>query len=196
MTGAISIILAGVGGKGVITATNVLAQGLVALGYDVKVSEVYGMSQRGGSVHSQVRFGEKIYSPLIEKGTADFILGFDQIEALRWGSFLKQEGQMIVNQTDLIIDTYKGKFDDSFDQYKHVTFVEGAAIAKETGNIRNENFVMLGALLQALDFEFDAWKGTMEKHIKKQHQAESILSLLRGMSELKTLVKKEKVYGV
>jgi len=196
MTKATSIILAGVGGKGVITATNVLAQGLVSLGYDVKVSEVYGMSQRGGSVHSQVRFGEKIYSPLIEKGTADYILGFDQIEALRWGSFLKQEGRMIVNHTDLVTDTYKGKFDDSFDQYSHVTFIEGEAIAKETGNRRNENFVMLGALLEALGFEFGEWKGTLEKHVKKQYQEESILSLLRGMQELKTNGTKETVYGV
>lgn len=84
MNTATSIILAGVGGKGVITVTNVLSQGLVTLGYDVKVSEVHGMSQRGGSVHAQVRFGDKIYSPLIEMGTADYIVGFDQIEALRW----------------------------------------------------------------------------------------------------------------
>ncbi|WP_042214209.1 indolepyruvate oxidoreductase subunit beta [Paenibacillus borealis] len=194
MTAATSIILAGVGGKGVITVTNVLSQGLVALGYDVKVSEVHGMSQRGGSVHAQVRFGDKIYSPLIEMGTADYIVGFDQIEALRWGSFLKLEGRMLVNLAELNEDTYKGKYDDSFSRYKHVTYVEGTAIAKETGNVRNENFVMLGALLQALGFEFDVWKSTMEKYIKKQYQEDSILSLLRGMREQRAVEEKETVY--
>ncbi|WP_342422450.1 indolepyruvate oxidoreductase subunit beta [Paenibacillus sp. FSL E2-0178] len=194
MTAATSIILAGVGGKGVITVTNVLSQGLVALGYDVKVSEVHGMSQRGGSVHAQVRFGDKIYSPLIEMGTADYIVGFDQIEALRWGSFLKQEGRMLVNLAELNEDTYKGKYEDSFSRYKHVTYVEGTAIAKETGNVRNENFVMLGALLQALGFEFGAWKSTMEKYIKKQYQEDSILSLLRGMREQRVVEEKETVY--
>lgn len=194
MTAATSIILAGVGGKGVITVTNVLSQGLVALGYDVKVSEVHGMSQRGGSVHAQVRFGDKIYSPLIEMGTADYIVGFDQIEALRWGSFLKQEGRMLVNLAELNEDTYKGKYEDSFSRYKHVTYVEGTAIAKETGNVRNENFVILGALLQALGFEFDVWKSTMEKYIKKQYQEDSILSLLRGMREQRVVEEKETVY--
>lgn len=194
MTAATSIILAGVGGKGVITVTNVLSQGLVALGYDVKVSEVHGMSQRGGSVHAQVRFGDKIYSPLIEMGTADYIVGFDQIEALRWGSFLKQEGRMLVNLAELNEDTYKGKYEDSFSRYKHVTYVEGTAIAKETGNVWNENFVMLGALLQALGFEFDVWKSTMEKYIKKQYQEDSILSLLRGMREQRVVEEKETVY--
>ncbi|OMF31230.1 indolepyruvate oxidoreductase subunit beta [Paenibacillus sp. FSL H8-0259] len=194
MTAATSIILAGVGGKGVITVTNVLSQGLVALGYDVKVSEVHGMSQRGGSVHAQVRFGDKIYSPLIEMGTADYIVGFDQIEALRWGSFLKQEGRMLVNLAELNEDTYKGKYEDNFSRYKHITYVEGTAIAKETGNVRNENFVMLGALLQALGFEFDVWKSTMEKYIKKQYQEDSILSLLRGMREQRVAREKETVY--
>ncbi|MEK3904673.1 indolepyruvate oxidoreductase subunit beta [Paenibacillus sp. FSL R7-0179] len=194
MNTATSIILAGVGGKGVITVTNVLSQGLVTLGYDVKVSEVHGMSQRGGSVHAQVRFGDKIYSPLIEMGTADYIVGFDQIEALRWGSFLKQDGRMLVNLAELNEDIYKGKYDDSFSRYMHVSFVEGRAIAKETGNVRNENFVMLGALLQLLGFEFAAWKSTMEKYIKKQYQEDSILALLRGMRDQAAMEEKETVY--
>lgn len=194
MNAATSIILAGVGGKGVITVTNVLSQGLVALGYDVKVSEVHGMSQRGGSVHAQVRFGDKIFSPLIEMGTADYIVGFDQIEALRWGSFLKQDGRMLVNLAELNEDIYKGKYDDSFSRYQHVSFVEGRAIAMETGNVRNENFVMLGALLQLLGFEFAAWKSTMEKYIKKQYQEDSILALLRGMRDQAAMEEKETVY--
>ncbi|AIQ47415.1 hypothetical protein R70723_17085 [Paenibacillus sp. FSL R7-0273] len=196
MTESTSIILAGVGGKGVITITNVLSHGLVAHGYDVKVSEVYGMSQRGGSVHAQVRFGTTIYSPLIEKGTTDYVVGFDQIEALRWGSFLKQEGRMLVNMAELKEDTYKGTDEGSFKQYRNVSFIQASAIAKETGNIRNENFVMLGALLQSLGFGFDTWQSTMEKYIKKQFQEGSILSLLRGMSEQLAVEEKEIVYGL
>ncbi|AZS14153.1 indolepyruvate oxidoreductase subunit beta [Paenibacillus lutimineralis] len=196
MSESISIILAGIGGKGVITVTNVLSHGLVTLGYDVKVSEVHGMSQRGGSVHAQVRFGTSIHSPLIEKGTADYIVGFDQVEALRWGSFLKLEGRMLVNMAELKDDTYKGIYESSFSQYLNTTFIQASTIARETGNIRNENFVMLGALLQSLGFEFDVWRPTMEKYIKKQFQEGSILSLLGGMREQLAAEEKETVYGL
>lgn len=184
MNGVKSIILAGIGGKGVITVSNLLSKGLVAFGYDVKVSEVHGMSQRGGSVHAQVRFGDKIYSPLIEKGTADIVLGFDRLEALRWVSYLKKNGIMIVNNTTINIDTYKGQIDNNFDRYNNVKLIEAGVIAKELGNIRNENFVLLGALLRVLDFNYDMWKEIFKQNIKKTDPESCINSILRGMEEI------------
>lgn len=103
---------------------------------------------------------------------------------------------MLVNMAELKEDTYKGTDEGSFKQYRNVSFIQASAIAKETGNIRNENFVMLGALLQSLGFGFDTWQSTMEKYIKKQFQEGSILSLLRGMSEQLAVEEKEIVYGL
>ncbi|MBZ9609091.1 indolepyruvate oxidoreductase subunit beta [Clostridium estertheticum] len=179
-----SIILTGIGGKGVITISNILSNGLVAIGYDVKVSEVHGMSQRGGSVHAQVRFGDKIYSPLIEKGTADIILGFDRLEALRWGSYLKKDGLMIVNNTTTNIDTYKGEINNSFDRYNNVKLVEARLIVEDLGNNASENFLLFGVLLKSLDFNYSFWKEIFKENIKKSYQESSIISILRGMEEI------------
>ena len=92
-----SIILVGVGGQGTILASKLLTTGLMNAGYDVKMSEIHGMSQRGGSVSSQVRYGEKVYSPVIEIGGADILVSFEKMEALRWLDYLKPEGKIVVN---------------------------------------------------------------------------------------------------
>ena len=92
-----SIMLVGVGGQGTILASKLLTTGLMNAGYDVKMSEIHGMSQRGGSVSSQVRYGEKVYSPVIEIGGADILVSFEKMEALRWLEYLKPEGKIVVN---------------------------------------------------------------------------------------------------
>lgn len=181
-----SIVLAGVGGKGIITATHLLSRGLVTLGYDVKVSEVHGMSQRGGSVFSQVRFGEKIYSPLIERGTADIVAGFDLLEALRWSDYLKQDGHLIVNNINLKIGSFDGSPERGFDSFKRVDFVEATRIAKETGSARNDNFVMLGALVKALGFGFEEWCAAVEGQIRPQHLEAGLLAIKRGMEQIRS----------
>lgn len=90
-----SILLVGVGGQGTILASKILTTGLIENGYDVKMSEVHGMSQRGGSVSTQVRFGKKVYSPIIGEGTADILVSFEEMEAARYAKFLKQDGKMV-----------------------------------------------------------------------------------------------------
>ena len=97
-----SILFVGVGGQGTILASKILTEGLLRNGYDVKMSEVHGMAQRGGSVTTQVRFGEKVYSPLIEKGKADAIVAFEKSEALRALPYLKEDGHLIVNDYEII----------------------------------------------------------------------------------------------
>ena len=94
------IMIVGVGGQGSLLASKLLGRVLMNEGYDVKVSEVHGMSQRGGSVVTYVRFGDKVYSPIIEQGEADFIISFEKLEAARWASFLKKDGRIIVNSPD------------------------------------------------------------------------------------------------
>ena len=92
-----SIMLVGVGGQGTILASKLLTTGLMNAGYDVKMSEIHGMSQRGGSVSSQVRYGKEVYSPVIEIGGADILVSFEKMEALRWLEYLKPEGKIVVN---------------------------------------------------------------------------------------------------
>lgn len=96
-----NIMIVGVGGQGTLLASKLLGYVLMENGYDVKVSEVHGMSQRGGSVVTYVRFGDKVYSPVIDKGEADYILSFEKLEAARWLSYLKKDGHMIINTQEV-----------------------------------------------------------------------------------------------
>jgi len=96
-----NILLVGVGGQGTILASKILSEGLVEAGYDVKMSEIHGMSQRGGSVSTQIRFGEKVYSPIIGQGQADVIVAFEKMEALRWVPYLKEGGKMVINDHEI-----------------------------------------------------------------------------------------------
>lgn len=103
-----NILLVGVGGQGTILASKLLTLGLMEEGYDVKMSEIHGMSQRGGSVSSQVRYGEKVWSPVIEKGSADMIVSFEKMEALRWLEYLKKDGKVVVNNHEMMPYCYHG----------------------------------------------------------------------------------------
>ena len=96
-----SIILVGVGGQGTILASKILSEGLMSAGYDVKMSEIHGMSQRGGDVSTQVRFGSKVYSPIVGRGQADVVVAFEKMEALRWLEYLKPDGKMVINDFEI-----------------------------------------------------------------------------------------------
>ena len=154
-----SILFIGVGGQGTILASKILSEGLLRNGYDVKMSEVHGMAQRGGSVTTQVRFGEKVYSPLIEKGKADAIVSFEKSEALRALPYLKEGGHLIVNDYEIHpvpVLIGQEKYPEGVDivlknTVENTVIVKAAEIAKELGNIKAQNVVLLGALLKALD---------------------------------------------
>ena len=96
-----NILLVGVGGQGTILASKILTSGLIEAGYEVKMSEIHGMSQRGGSVSTQVRYGKKVYSPIVGKGSADVIVAFEKMEALRWLEYLKPDGKMVINDFEI-----------------------------------------------------------------------------------------------
>ncbi|MTK12227.1 MAG: indolepyruvate oxidoreductase subunit beta [Clostridiaceae bacterium] len=165
-----SILFVGVGGQGTILASKVLTEGLLKHGYDVKMSEVHGMAQRGGSVSTQVRFGKKVYSPLIEKGDVDVIVSFEKSEAARWISYLKKDGYLVVNDYEIhpvpvLIgqEEYPQNVNEKLKEtVKNTIVVNATKIAEELGNIKAQNVVLLGALIKALNLEDIDWNGVLE----------------------------------
>ncbi len=169
-----NILLVGVGGQGTILASKILTSGLMKAGYDVKMSEIHGMSQRGGSVSTQVRYGDKVYSPIVGKGSADVIVAFEEMEALRWLDHLKIGGTMVINDYQIqpvpvnlgsaeypqgIIEHLKGICD--------VHAFKAADIATELGNPKAMNIVLLGALVKSMGGLDDIdWDAEIEANVK------------------------------
>jgi indolepyruvate ferredoxin oxidoreductase beta subunit len=166
-----NILIVGVGGQGTILASRVLSGVIQKLGLDVKVSEIHGMAQRGGSVVTQVRYGKKVASPIIPQGEADIILAFEKLEALRWHSFLKENGSILVN--DQRIDpmpVIMGAADypvDALDTIrstrKNVTVIDALKLAIEAGNSKSVNVVLLGLLSKYLKIDKEIWLDVMEE---------------------------------
>lgn len=161
-----SILFVGVGGQGTILASKVLSRGLMDMGFDVKMSEVHGMAQRGGSVSTQVRYAHKVYSPLIEPGRADAIVSFEKSEAGRWIHFLKQGGTLIANNHEIRPytvnvgkETYpEGLFDELTSKIEHSFIIDADAEAKALGNVKVSNMVLLGRLIMSLQLEDYDWE--------------------------------------
>ncbi len=161
-----NVLFVGVGGQGTILASKILTEGLLKSGYDVKMSEVHGMAQRGGSVTTQVRFGEKVYSPLIEKGKVDVIVSFEKSEAARYLPYLKKDGYIVVNNYEIHpvpVLTGKEKYPENVnerlgDVVNNIVIINAAEIAKNLGNIKAQNVVLLGALIKVLKLESINWE--------------------------------------
>jgi indolepyruvate ferredoxin oxidoreductase beta subunit len=160
-----SVLFVGVGGQGTILASKILTEGLLKSGYDVKMSEVHGMAQRGGSVTTQVRFGEKVYSPLIEKGKVDVIVSFEKGEAARYLPYLKKDGHVVVNDYEIHpvpVLIGKEKYPENVnerltDAVDNIVIMNAAEIAQKLGNIKAQNVVLLGALIKVLKLEDINW---------------------------------------
>ena len=158
-----NIMIVGVGGQGSLLASKLLGRLLVDEGYDVKVSEVHGMSQRGGSVVTYVRYGEKVYSPIIEDGEADFIVSFEKIEAARWLSCLKKDGKIIVNTQQIDpMPVIIGKAEypaDALDKIKEegafVDAIDALSIANDAGNAKAVNIVLMARLAKYFDITIE-----------------------------------------
>ena len=154
-----SIMIVGVGGQGTLLASKTLGKLLVSEGYDVKVSEVHGMSQRGGSVVTYVRFGEKVYSPIIDKGGADYILSFEKLEAARWLEYLKPDGQIITNlhETEpMPVITGAMKYPENLVEKMEalgakVDAIDALKLAEEAGSSKAVNLVLMGRLSRYFD---------------------------------------------
>ncbi len=155
------VIISGVGGQGILLASDILSDVCMKAGYDVKKSEVHGMSQRGGDVVSHVVFGEKVYSPLIGRGDADIILSFEKVEALRNIEFLNENGIIIVNDLEIYplpvacgMAEYPHNPIEEIKKYvKKVVVIDGQQKARDLGNIRIMNVILLGVLAGYLDID-------------------------------------------
>jgi indolepyruvate ferredoxin oxidoreductase beta subunit len=149
-----NIFLSGVGGQGTILASNILAEVFLKAGYDVKKAEVHGMAQRGGDVTTHFRYGKKVYSPLIKYGDADFLLSFEELEALRYINWVKPEGKIIINKQEIFPPAvnlgnmaYPQDVAKTFKKYfkNNVWVIDGQGIAKKLGNAQAANVVLVGA---------------------------------------------------
>jgi len=169
----LNIMIVGVGGQGTLLSSRVLGNVALKSNYDVKVSEVHGMSQRGGSVVTYVKMGSKVYSPIIEKGEADIILAFEQLEALRWIDYLKSDGMMVINEqkiNPMPVIMGKAKYPENIiekisEKYKNVKSVDALKIAKQCGNIKAVNMVLLGLMAGFTDIEKNVWLEAMTEVI-------------------------------
>ena len=168
-----SLMIVGVGGQGTLLASKLLGRLLVSEGYDVKVSEVHGMSQRGGSVVTYVRFGEKVYSPIVERGEADYIISFEKAEAARWLPFLKKGGKMIVNtqQIDPMPDIIgaaeypENVIEEMIALGVDIDAIDALTPALEAGSAKAVNIVLMGRLARHFDIPREKWTAAIEQSV-------------------------------
>ncbi len=186
-----NILLVGVGGQGTILASKILSSGLVEAGYDVKMSEVHGMSQRGGNVSTQIRFGKQVFSPIIGKGEADLIVAFEKMEALRWIEYLKKGGKMVINDYEIpsapILmgkETYPDGIIEELAGKANVAVFKAADVAKELGNSKIMNVVLLGALVKALDIPGIDWEQVIRDNVKKGFEELNIKAFRAGQAQV------------
>ena len=174
-----NILVCGIGGQGVMTATEILAEAAISQGHDVKKTEVAGMAQRGGVVTSHLRFGPKVLSPQIDPGTVDVLLGFEGAEALRWAHYLRPEGLALVNNARLVPPVVElGLFDYPADPIgairaggHSVVAFDALSIARELGDMRMGNTVMLGAIADHLPFPPDVLLDCIVRRFARKGEA-------------------------
>lgn len=184
-----SILLVGVGGQGTILASKLLTTGLMEAGYDVKMSEIHGMSQRGGSVSSQVRYGEKVESPVIELGSADILVSFEKMEALRYLNYIKPKGKVVVNDFEInSMPILSGKADYPQNALKvlrekaNTIVIDAASEAEKLGNQKVMNIILLGTIVKAMGLEEIDWEKILKDNIKEKLVDVNIKALNVGMN--------------
>ena len=167
-----SAILVGVGGQGAILTAKVLVNGLMKAGYDVKMSEVHGMSQRGGSVSTQVHWGEKVYSPVIGSGAADIMVAFEKMEAVRYAHFLKPDGIAVINDYSIPsatvaagLETYPDGCLEAMEANFKCYTLDAAKIAMDLGSAKCMNIVLFGAMTKALAMDDIDWEEIIKETV-------------------------------
>lgn len=177
MSRTLNISLVGVGGQGTLLASEILCQVALLSGKDVKKSEVHGMAQRGGSVVSQVRIGDKVHSPLIAVGETDILISFEKLEALRYAHFLAADGVAMVNDQEIrpvTVSSGQASWPEDLDGRLKSTFAKlellpALKMARELGNVRTMNVVMIGALSNYTDIPEEIWQEAIKSLVKPQY---------------------------
>lgn len=168
-----NIMIVGVGGQGTLLASKLLGRLLLGKGYDVKVSEVHGMSQRGGSVVTYVRWGERVFSPIIDRGQADCILSFELLEVARYTEYLKPEGRIIVNSQQINpmpVIAGMAEYPENLEQTMkaagiNVDALDALSLAQEAGSSKAVNLVLMGRLSRHFDFTQEEWMEAIEQSV-------------------------------
>ena len=171
-----SIMIVGVGGQGSLLASRIIGNVLLSQGFDVKVSEVHGMSQRGGSVVTYVKYGDKVYSPVIEKGEADIIMSFELLEAARWLSYLKKGGHLITSTQQLDpmpVITGAAQYPENITDKlaalgADVISADALSLAQQAGNAKASNVVLIGLIASKMDFPDDVWKSAIKQCVPEK----------------------------
>jgi len=186
----LNILIVGVGGQGTLLASRIIGNVALKKNCAVKVSEVHGMSQRGGSVVAYVKMGQKVCSPLVEKGEADVILAFEQLEALRWLGYLKNGGKIIINEqkiNPMPVIIGKAKYPDGIinrikKTYSNVVSANALQIARESGSIKAVNLVLLGILAKSISIEKELWLDTIKETVPQKFLEVNIKAFEAGYS--------------
>lgn len=167
-----NIMIVGVGGQGTLLTSRVLGGITTAAGYDVKLSEVHGMAQRGGSVVTFVRYGDKVNEPIVEEGQADVLIAFEKLEAMRYAHFLKEDGVIIVNDHEMVPMTvvignasYPENIIETLSQKHKVVAINAMDEAKKLGNVRCFNVIILGVAAKSMDFSKEQWLEVIEQTV-------------------------------
>jgi indolepyruvate ferredoxin oxidoreductase beta subunit len=171
--GTTNVLVAGVGGQGVILASDIMSEVFMEAGYDVKKSEIHGMAMRGGIVTSHFRFGKKVYSPLIKEGEVDILFAFEQLEGLRWINHLRRKGKIIMNDNKINppavnlgdMDYPKDIPETIMNRFKDFYLVKGTEIALQMGDVRAANVVLLGAMSKLFEIKEDLWLKTILNYL-------------------------------
>ncbi|THB73650.1 MAG: indolepyruvate oxidoreductase subunit beta [Desulfobulbaceae bacterium] len=188
MSDLTNILFSGVGGQGILLASELTATGLLASGFDVKKSEVHGMAQRGGSVTAQLRYGKKVYSPLIEPGGADVQMAFEMMEAVRYLPYLHKDSTVIVNTQHILPPSVatgqalypENVLDELIKRDIKVIAVDAFTIAKEAGEVRTANVALVGALSVYLPVEEDVLTDIIERRVPERFRKENLAAFAAG----------------
>jgi indolepyruvate ferredoxin oxidoreductase beta subunit len=187
-----NILLVGVGGQGTVLASTILTKGLIQAGYDVKMSEIHGMAQRGGSVSTQVRFGEKVISSVFGAGEADILVSFETMEALRYLDFLKPDAVAIVNDEQLpsaLIQAGLAKYPkgilEELSSKVETKVIKAAQIARGLGNEKVMNIVLFGALAKIMDLQTIDWPQVIRETVKPKFIEINLKAFAEGQALVK-----------
>lgn len=185
-----SILLVGVGGQGAILTSKILAAGLLSQGYDLKMSEIHGMAQRGGSVTTQIKFGDKVYAPNIGLEEADYLASFEKVEALRYLPYLKKNGTIVTDDYEILsmpvasgMAVYpEGVIEELKRLVPKTKVVPAGAMAMKMGNLKVQNIILLGALIKVMGLENIDWPGFVAQYVPEKARQLNLKALEAGLT--------------
>jgi len=191
------LLVTGVGGQGIILASDIIGEAAMSEGFDVKKTDTLGMAQRGGSVVSHIRIGQKVYSPLISEGEVDFLLAFEKLEAVRWSNYLRSSATVVINQyaqPPLSVNLGNEQYPDDTEvttmlgqRTDHIYIVAGTERARQSGDVRALNMFMLGCASYFLPLKVQSWKDTITERVPAKFREMNIIAFEAGRKDMRNV---------